>query len=199
MEQCVLIKSSEGYERYTAEDLLSLKRVIWIDEMVDKQVAVNVVNKMLYMDLDNHKPITLLIDSPGGDIQEGLMIYDVMKIVKSPVQTIAIGDAASMGAVLLAAGEKGRRFVFPSARVMIHEPLLSQINGKNVSEVIEIGETMRNVKSKINQILSRCTGKSIEEIDTDTKKDCFFDAKEAVEYGLADGIMDKKLLQELFE
>lgn len=199
MRENILIRSSEGYKCYSTEDILTTKRVIWLDEMIDKAQAICVINKLLYMDTESHEPIILCLHSSGGAIREGLMIYDVMNCIQSPVYTIAMGDAKSMAAILLAAGEKGKRFAMPSSKIMIHEPLLMQMHATNVSEVIEIGESMRLVKNNINQILAERTGKTIDEINMDTKRDCILTPQEAIAYGLIDHIIDGSMLYECFE
>jgi len=186
----IYIPTSGGYECLEASDILSINRGIWVDGGIDEKMVVRIVSALLHFDKESDEEITMFIHSPGGSISEGLAIYDVMKGIRSPVRTVAVGMAASMGAVLLAAGTKGRRFVFPSSKVMIHQPLISHVQNTNVSELIELGEHMKDIKQMMNQILADCTGHSAEEIDEACRTDHYFTAKEAVEYGLVDGIMD---------
>jgi len=188
----IYVPTAGGYENLVADDILSIHRTIWINGKIEESVMVHTINALLHFDKESDEEITIFIHSPGGSIQEGLAIYDVMKVVRSPIRTVAVGMAASMGAVLLAAGTKGRRFVLPSSKVMIHQPRVTQVQNTNVSELIEMGEHMKNIKEMMNRILAGCTGHSEEEIDEACKTDHYFAAGEAVEYGLADEVMDSR-------
>lgn len=190
--QTIYVPTADGYESLNASDVLSKNRCIWINGRVDEEMVIDVISALLHFDKESEEEITMFIHSPGGSIQEGLAIYDVMKTIQSPVRTIAVGMAASMGAVLLAAGTKGRRMVMPSAKVMIHQPLISGMGPANVSDIIELGENMKGVKQMMNQILADCTNHTSEEIDEACKVDHYFSAEEAVAYGLADCVVTKE-------
>ena len=186
----IYIPNVNSYEAMETKDILSKNRCIWVDGKIEGDTVIETISALLHFDRESNEEITMLIHSPGGSIQEGLAIYDVMKTIQSPIRTVAVGMAASMGAVLLAAGTKGRRMVLPSAKVMIHQPLISGMGPANVSELIELGEHMKGVKQMMNEILAECTGHTVEEIDDACKIDHYFTAKEAVEYGMADCVVD---------
>lgn len=188
----IYVPTANGYETLNATDALSKNRCIWINGQVDGNMAIDVISALLHYDKESEEEIILFIHSPGGNIQEGLAIYDVMKTIHAPVRTIAVGIAASMGAVLLAAGTQGRRMVMPSAKVMIHQPLIAGMGPANVSDIIELGESMKSVKQMMNQILADCTNHTSEEIDDACKMDHYFSAEEAVAYGLADCVVSKE-------
>ena len=188
----IYIPTATNYEPIMAEDILSKNRCIWIDGKIDEKMVIETVSALLHYDKESNEEITMLIHSGGGSIQEGLAIYDVMKTIQSPVRTVAVGMAASMGAVLLAAGTKGRRMVLPSAKVMIHQPLVMGTGPVNVSDVIGLGEHMKDVKQMINRILADSTGRTEEEVDEACKLEQFLSASEAIEFGLADLVVDGK-------
>lgn len=186
----IYIPTSDRYDSLDMTDVLTKERYIWVNGAVDGKMAIDIISALLHFDKESDEEITMLIHSPGGSIQEGLAIYDVMKIIKAPVRTVAVGMAASMGAVLLAAGTKGRRMALPSSKVMVHQPLISNTGVVNVSEVIGLGEHMKGVKQMMNRILAECTGHTEEEIDETCRTDHYFSAEEAVEYGLIDYVID---------
>lgn len=188
----IYIPTSTGYESLAASDVLSKNRCIWITGKIEGDMVVKITSALLHFDKESDDEITVFIYSQGGGIEEGLAIYDVMKTIQSPVRTVAVGRAYSMGAVLLAAGTKGRRMVMPSAKVMIHQPLITGMGPANVSDIIELGENMKNIKQMMNQILADCTNHTAEEIDEACKTDHYFSAEEAVEYGLADCVVSKE-------
>ncbi len=164
------------------------QRKIFLWSGVDDQTAERVVKLLLYFDAQNQDEITLYINSPGGVISSGLAIYDAMQAVKSPVATVVCGQAASMGAVLLAAGRKGKRFAWPNARVMIHQPLISGHMFGPASDIQIQAEEMLRIRLTLNQILAKHSGNAVEKIETDTDRDNFMTAEEAVAYGLVDTI-----------
>lgn len=188
----IYIPNMNGYEAMETREILSKNRCIWVDGKIEGNMVIETISALLHFDKESNEEITMLIHSPGGSIQEGLAIYDVMKTVQAPIRTVAVGMAASMGAVLLAAGMKGRRMVLPSAKVMIHQPLITGMGPANVSELIELGEHMKGVKQMMNEILAECTGHTVKEIDEACRTDHYFMAKEAVEYGMADYVVDGK-------
>ena len=167
-------------------------RAIFLWEAVNDKTAKAVVQQILYFDSLNDNEITFYINSPGGSISAGLAIYDAMQFAKSDIRTICMGQAASFGAVLLAAGKKGKRDIWENARVMIHQPLIMG-NMVGVASDIEIqAEEMLRIKGIMNSILAKHTGQSIEKIEKDTDRDNFLSANDTVEYGLADNVIRKK-------
>lgn len=164
------------------------QRKIFLWSAVEDESAERIVKQFLYLDSKNHDEITLYINSPGGVISSGLAIYDVMQAVKSPVSTVVCGQAASMGAVLLAGGNKGRRFAWPNSRVMIHQPLISGHMFGPASDIEIQAEEMLRIRQTINSILAQHSGHSIDKIEHDTDRDNFMTAQEAKAYGLIDVI-----------
>lgn len=170
MEQYLLTMSSHGYNSFSAPTLLSLERTLWMNGPIDEQQSFQLISALLYLDSLDCTEITLLIHSAGGSVQEGLTIYDTIRTLKSPVKTVAVGYVASMASVILSAGTPGRRFAMPSSTIMIHEPLVSEISYTNVSQVIELGESLKQTKEQINSILAQTTKKDIQIINNDTRQ-----------------------------
>lgn len=164
------------------------QRKIFLWSAVEDEVAERIVKQFLYLDSKNHDEITLYINSPGGVISSGLAIYDAMQAVKSPVATVVGGQAASMGAVLLAAGNKGRRYAWPNARVMIHQPLISGHMFGPASDIEIQAEEMLRIRQTLNGILARHCGHPEDKIELDTDRDKFMTAEEAKAYGLVDKV-----------
>ena len=161
-------------------------RKLFLWDGVDDDTAKNLVQQLLYLDSLNHDDITLFINSPGGVISSGLAIYDAMQSVESDVRTVGCGQAASMGAVLAASGTAGKRFSWPHARIMIHQPLISgQYYGPATDVQIQADEMLR-IRQELNRILAKHTGRTEEEIERDTDRDNFMSAEEAKAYGLVD-------------
>jgi len=166
-------------------------RIIFLDGEINDATADLVVAQMLFLESeDPKKDISLYINSPGGSVTAGLAIYDTMQYLASPVQTICMGQAASMAAVLLCGGSKGKRFILPSARVMIHQPW-GNVEGQETDIRIQAKELER-IKELTIEILMRHTGKSREAIITDTDRDFFLTASEAVAYGIVDNVMQRR-------
>lgn len=169
-----------------ADEFLSKNRRLFLWGGVDDESAEKLVKQMLYLDSLSHEDIVLFINSPGGVISSGLAIYDCMQAIESDVATVCCGQAASMGAVLLTSGAKGKRYAWPNARIMIHQPLIQgQFQGPATDIKIHAEEMLR-VRVVTSQILSKHSGKSFEEIDRDTERDNFMSAEEAAAYGLVD-------------
>ncbi|MCA9561502.1 MAG: ATP-dependent Clp endopeptidase proteolytic subunit ClpP [Myxococcales bacterium] len=163
-------------------------RIIFLGTPIDDRVANVIIAQLLYLESDDpDKDIALYINSPGGVITSGMAIYDTMNHVKSPVSTICIGQAASMGAFLLSSGEPGRRFALPHARIMVHQPL-GGAQGQASDIEIQAKEILR-LRDILNNILARNTGQPLERIATDTDRDRYMTAAEAKEYGLVDEVM----------
>ncbi len=170
---------------------LSQERIIFLGQEVTDSLANNIVAVMLYLDSeDNSKPINLYINSPGGSVTAGMAIYDTIQYIKSPVVTICVGLAASMGAFLLAAGAPGKRLALPHARIMIHQPLGGTGRRQATDIEIEANEIIR-IKHKLNELLAQRTNQPIEKIEKDTDRDYYLSAAEAKEYGLIDRVIEE--------
>ena len=190
----VIEQSSRGERSYDIFSRLLKDRIIFLSEDVNQTSASLIIAQLLFLESeDPDKEISLYINSPGGSVTDGLGIIDTMNYIKCPVTTICIGMAASMGALLLTSGTKGKRFATPNAEILIHQPL---IGGQGISgQTTEIqihAEQMIKTRERINRIISETTGKSIEQVAKDTERDNYMTAQEALEYGLIDGIMDKR-------
>jgi len=168
------------------------KRAVYLWGVVDDKSAKDIVSKLLLLDADKPgEQINFYINSPGGVVTSGMVIYDTMKMIKSPVSTICMGLAASMGSILLSGGVKGKRYIYPHGEVMIHQPSLGgHIQGVSADLEIQAKQTQR-VKEIGAKILAENCGKTIQQIMKDFDRDYWMDAKEALEYGIADGIVEK--------
>lgn len=184
----VVEKSGREERVYDIYSRLLKDRIMFLGQQVNDEISNSLVAQMLFLQSEDPKAdIHLYINSPGGSITAGLAIYDTMQYVSCDVATYCIGQAASMGAVLLTAGAKGKRFALPSARIMIHQPLAGM---QGTAQEIEIHvEELRRVKRKMNEIMIRHTGHSLEKIEQDTDRDRFMSAAESVEYGLIDKVV----------
>ena len=184
----MVIDRSDNLERsYDIYSKLLKDRIVFICGEIDDNSSNSVVAQLLYLDSLSHEDIYLYINSPGGSVTSGLAIYDTMNYIKSDVSTICFGMAASMGALLLSSGTKGKRFILKNADVMIH-----QVLGKSEGQAsdIEIATNrILNLKNRLNKILSKNTGKTIKKIETDTDRDNYLSAGEAVRYGIVDKII----------
>ncbi|CAL9755932.1 unnamed protein product [Musa acuminata subsp. burmannicoides] len=177
------------FEEMDTTNTLLRQRIVFLGSQVDTMTADLIISQLLLLDAeDQKKEIKLFINSPGGSVTAGMGIYDAMKLCKADVSTICLGLAASMGAFLLAAGTKGKRFCMPNARVMIHQPL-GTAGGKATEMGLQIKEMVYH-KIKMNKILSRITGKPEQQIELDTDRDNFMNPWEAKEYGLVDAVID---------
>ncbi len=187
----VVEQTARGERAYDIYSRLLKERLIFIVGPIDDYMANIVVAQMLFLESENpEKDVALYINSPGGVVSSGLAIYDTMQFIKPDVSTICVGQAASMGAVLLASGAKGKRFCLPHARVMIHQPL-GGFQGQAADLEIHAKE-MLDTRHRLNKILAKHTGQSVEQIRLDTDRDRFMDGTEAVKYGLVDGLLDKR-------
>jgi ATP-dependent Clp protease protease subunit len=174
------------------EKLFFESRSIYLWGIVDDRSSKDVVSKLLLLEADNPgKEIKFFISSPGGSVTSGMVVYDTMRMIKSPVSTICMGLAASMGSILLSAGEKGKRFIYPHGEVMIHQPSLGG-HVQGVSADMEIhAEQILRTKNMGAQILADNTGQTIERIKKDFERDYWMDAQKSIEYGIVDKIIDK--------
>lgn len=187
----VIETSSRGERAYDIFSRLLKERVIFLSGAIDNNVANLVVAQLLFLESDNpDKEISLYINSPGGEVTAGMAIYDTLNFIRPVVSTMCVGQAASMAALLLAAGAKGKRFCLPHSRVMIHQPLGSY-QGQASDIAIHTQEILK-VKEQLNKILSLHTGKQIKTIATDTERDNFMDARAAKAYGIIDSILTRR-------
>ena len=187
-----VIEQSGGVERqYDIYSRLLKDRIIFIGEEIDDHVASVVVAQLLFLEAeDPDKDINIYINSPGGSVTAGMAIYDTIRYIKPEVSTICVGMAASMGAFLLAAGTKGKRYALPNAEIMIHQPL-GGVRGQ--AEDIKIhAEWIMRTREKLNRILSENTGQSLEKVTEDTDRDNFMSAEEAMEYGIVDKVIEER-------
>ena len=183
----VIEQTSRGERSYDIYSRLLKERIIFLTGQVEDHMANLIVAQMLFLEAENpEKDIQLYINSPGGVITAGMSISDTMQFIKPDVSTICMGQACSMGAFLLTAGTKGKRFCLPNSRVMIHQPL-GGYQGQATDIELHAQEILK-VKSRMNELMAQHTGKSIEEISRDTERDRFLSANEAKEYGLVDHI-----------
>ncbi len=184
----VVEQTSRGERSYDIYSRLLKERVIFIVGPIEDHMANLVVAQLLFLESENpDKDISVYINSPGGSVTAGLAIYDTMQFIKSDISTLCIGQAASMGAVLLAAGAKGKRFSLPHSRVMIHQPL-GGFQGQASDIEIHAKEILK-IREQLNQLLANHTGQDFETIDNDTERDNFMSAEEATEYGLIDEVL----------
>ncbi len=187
----VIEQTPRGERSFDIYSRLLKERVIFIVGPIEDHMANLVVAQLLFLESENpDKDISLYINSPGGSVTAGLAIYDTMQFIKPHISTLCIGQAASMGAVLLAAGEKGKRFSLPHSRVMIHQPL-GGYQGQASDIDIHAKEILK-IREQLNQLLAHHTGQSIETIDNDTERDNFMGAETAVEYGLIDEVLSSR-------
>ncbi len=186
----VVEKSGREERVYDIYSRLLKDRIIFLGQQVDDHISNALVAQMLFLQSDDPKAdIHLYINSPGGSITAGMAIYDTMQFVSCDVATYCIGQAASMGAVLLTAGAKGKRFALPNARIMIHQPLAGM---QGTAREVEIHvEELRRIKKRMNEIMIEHTGHSLEKIEGDTDRDRFMSSDEACEYGLIDKVVAK--------
>lgn len=183
----VIENNGKGERAYDIYSRLLKDRIIFLGTEINDLVANSIVAQLLFLEADApEKDIIMYINSPGGVITSGMAIYDTMKYIKPDVQTVCIGQAASMGALLLTAGAKGKRFALPNARVMIHQPL-GGAQGQATDIQIQAKEIQR-MKDLTSKIISETTGKSVEEVKKDTERDNFMTAEEAMKYGLIDRV-----------
>ena len=187
----VVEQTSRGERAYDIYSRLLKERVVFMVGPVDDHTANLIVAQMLYLESENpEKDINLYINSPGGSVSAGLAIYDTMQFIKPDVSTMCVGQAASMGAMLLASGAKGKRYCLPHSRVMIHQPM-GGYQGQATDIEIHTREILK-VRAQLNELLARHSGQSIETIAEDTERDNFMSPEEAKEYGLIDELIDTR-------
>ena len=188
----VIEQSGRGERAYDIYSRLLKERVIFLVGVVNEMTANLVVAQLLFLESENpEKDISIYINSPGGSVSAGLAIYDTMQFIKPDVSTLCIGQAASMGALLLAAGAKNKRFALPNSRVMIHQPM-GGFQGQATDIEIHAKEILY-LRQRLNEILSRHTGQEMKTIERDTERDNFFGAEDAVKYGLVDQVLVSRM------
>lgn len=187
----MIIEQSERGERaYDIYSRLLKDRIIFIGSVIDDDIANLIVAQILFLQMEEpDKDINIYINSPGGAVTAGLAIYDTMQFVKCPISTYCIGQASSMAAILLSAGTKGKRYILPHTRIMIHQPW-GGVQGAAVDINIQAREILK-LRERINQILAKHTGQKLEKIEKDTDRDFFMSSQEAKEYGIVDEVVEK--------
>lgn len=184
----VVEQTGRGERSYDIYSRLLKDRIVFVGGPISDELANLVTAQLLFLESeDPEREINMYINSPGGSVTAGLAIYDTMQFVKPPVSTLCVGQAASMGSVLLAAGAKGRRYALPHSRIMIHQ-LSGGFQGQATDIEIQAREALR-LRSVLNDILTRHTGKNVKQIEKDTERDTFMGASEAVEYGIIDEVI----------
>ena len=187
----VVEQTSRGERAFDIHSRLLKERIIFLSGPIDDYISNLVVSQLLFLESENpDKDISIYINSPGGVISSGLAIYDTMQFISPDVSTLCIGQAASMGALLMAGGTKGKRFALPNSRIMIHQPL-GGYQGQ-ASDIEIHAKEILYMKAKVNEILAKHTGKSLKKIEQDTDRDNFLNASDAKDYGLIDEILEER-------
>jgi ATP-dependent Clp protease protease subunit len=187
----VVEQSARGERSYDIFSRLLKERIIFVGTAIDEEIANLIIAQLLFLDSeDSSKDAYVYINSPGGVVTAGLAIYDTMQYIKTTVSTICVGQAASMGALLLTAGAKGKRFALPNARIMIHQPL-GGAQGQATDIEIQTQEILR-IKTMLHSILSKHTGQSLDKIEKDTERDYYMSAAQALKYGLIDEVIETR-------
>jgi ATP-dependent Clp protease protease subunit len=191
----VVEQTSRGERAYDIYSRLLRDNIIFLGRSIDDDVASLVIAQMLFLEAENpEKDISLYINSPGGVVSAGLAIYDTMEYIKPDVATYCVGQAASMAAVLMAAGQKGKRTLLPNSRILIHQPLISGLQGQQ-SDIEIHARDMFMLRDRIDEILALHTGKSKEEVHRDTERDRILTANDALAYGIADRVMARRRIE----
>lgn len=189
----VIEQTSKGERSYDIYSRLLADRIIFLGEEVNDAAAGLIIAQLLFLESqDPGKDISLYINSPGGSVTAGFAIFDTMNFIKCDVSTICVGNAASFGAFLLAAGTPGKRYALPNAEIMIHQPAISGGLKGPASDIKIMSDYMQKNKQKLNYLLAKITGKTVEEIERDTDRDNFMTAEEAKAYGLIDSVISKR-------
>ncbi len=187
----VIEQTNRGERVYDLPSRLLKERIIFLTGQVEDQVASSICMQLLFLEAENpKKEISMYINSPGGVVTAGMAIYDTMRFIRPPISTLCIGQAASMGSLLLAAGDKGMRYALPHARIMVHQPS-GGFQGQ-ASDIQRHAEDILKIKKRLNEIYVEKTGKSYEEIEQTLDRDHFMSAQEAMEFGLIDKVLDER-------
>jgi ATP-dependent Clp protease protease subunit len=191
----VVEQTNRGWEQYTLPSRLLKERIVFLSSPVNDEVAAAICMQLLYLEAENpKKEISLYINSPGGVVTSGMAIYDTMQFIRPPVATLCFGQAASMGSLLLTAGEKGQRYVLPNARVMLHQPS-GGFQGQ-ASDIERHAEDIVKMKRRLNEIYVKHTGQALDVIERTLDRDYFLSAEQAMEFGLVDQVLTKRLPEE---
>ena len=189
----VIEQSGRGERAFDIYSRLLKERIVFLVGPVDDQSANLVVAQLLFLESENpDKDIFFYINSPGGSVSAGMSIYDTMNFIKPNVSTLCLGQAASMGAFLLSAGEKGKRFALPNSRIMIHQPLISGGLSGQASDIEIHAKELLKLKEKLNRLLAKHCGRDLAELERDTDRDNYMSAEEAKEYGLVDQVLENR-------
>ncbi len=187
----VIEQGDRGERAYDIYSRLLKERIVFIGMPIDDDIANLIIAQLLFLDgEDSGKEISLYINSPGGIVSSGMAIYDTMQYIKSPITTICVGQAASMAAVLLAAGTQGKRYALPNSRILIHQPM-GGVQGQATDIDIHAKEILK-LRERLNKILSKHTGQSLKKIEKDTDRDYYMTSEEAKEYGIIDEIIESR-------
>lgn len=184
------VESSNGTREVCLSTRHLMNRRLFITGEINADLANDFLSEFLFLEQDGDDPVTIYVNSPGGEISAGLMIYDIIQASSMDINIICTGMAASMAALLVAGGQKGRRFILPHSKMMIHEPLIGSGVGGSATSIRNISESILKTRTITNGILAKHTGKTVEEIDHATSFDNYMDAAQAVEFGLCDTITD---------
>lgn len=183
-------KTPNGMEQYDLPSRLLKDRIITVNSQVEPNMAMSVTQQLLYLDAqDQTKPVVMYINSPGGSVSDGLMIVDTMNYIKSPVYTVVVGLAASMGTIIASSGEKGHRYMLPNAEYLIHQPMGGAAGGTQQTDMAIIAKHLETTRFKLNTILSNASGKDMDTIAHDTERDNWMSAQETLEYGFIDEVV----------
>ena len=189
----VIEQSGRGERAFDIYSRLLKERIVFLVGPVDDQSANLVVAQLLFLESENpDKDIFFYINSPGGSVSAGMSIYDTMNFIKPNVSTLCLGQAASMGAFLLSAGEKGKRFALPNSRIMIHQPLISGGLSGQASDIEIHAKELLKLKEKLNRLLAKHRGRDLADLERDTDRDNYMSAEEAKEYGLVDQVLENR-------
>lgn len=184
------VENNQGIREMNLMTRHLMNRRIFLNDRIDANMANSIVSQIMYLRDESDKPIEMIINSPGGSITDGLIIYDVIQNLDVELNMYCTGIAASMAAILLAGGQKGRRFILPHSKVMIHEPLLSEGVGGSASSIKNISDSLLRTRKMVNAILAKHTGKSIAAINKATAYDHYMDAQESIKFGICDKVCD---------
>ena len=184
------VESAHGTREISLDTRHLMKRRIFLSGEINAEAADGFLSRLLYLEEEDDTPVTVYINSPGGEVNAGLMIYDAIQAARVPINLICTGCAASMAAIILASGEKGRRYILAHSKVMIHEPLIASGVGGSASSIKNISDSILETRDIVNGILAKHTGKTLDEINEATRFDNYMNANEAIEFGICDKVAE---------